>query len=155
LSEAQTRFIIVGGAAATAHGSVRLTLDLDVVYDRAPDNLERLSRALTPCSPYLRGAPPGLPFVLDFDTLHHGLNFTLSTSVGALDLLREIAGGGGYAQLRPHAVEMLLFGHPHLVLGIDKLIQVKRDAGRPRDLETAAELEALREENRELPRQGQ
>jgi hypothetical protein len=46
---------------------------------------------------------------------------------------------------------MLIFGHTHLVLGIDKLIQVKRAAGRPRDLETAAELEALREENGELP----
>jgi hypothetical protein len=97
LWEVQSRFIIVGGAAAAAHGSVRLTLDLDVVYDRAPDNLERLARALTPFSPYLRGAPPGLPFVLDTDTLHHGLNFTLSTAVGALDLLGEIAGGGGYS----------------------------------------------------------
>jgi hypothetical protein len=57
LAEAQVRFIIVGGAAATAHGSARLTQDLDLVYDRAPDNLRRLVAALGPHEPYLRGAP--------------------------------------------------------------------------------------------------
>ncbi|HKN83152.1 MAG TPA: hypothetical protein VJW17_06945 [Pyrinomonadaceae bacterium] len=34
LTENEVRFIIVGGAAATAHGSARLTLDLDIVYGR-------------------------------------------------------------------------------------------------------------------------
>jgi len=150
LAAAEVRFIIVGGAAATAHGSARLTQDLDIVYDRHPDNLERISRALRPYAPYLRGAPPGLPFQLDCDTLQHGLNFTLSTSIGAIDLLGEITGGGGYEQLRPDAVEMVIFGSKHLVLGLTKLIQVKRAAGRLRDLEIAAELEALREENGEL-----
>lgn len=61
LHDAGVRFLIVGGAAATAHGSARLTQDLDVVYDRSLDNLERLVRALGPHAPYLRGAPPGLP----------------------------------------------------------------------------------------------
>jgi hypothetical protein len=32
------------------------------------------------------------------------------------------------------------------VLGLDKLIEVKRAAGRPKDFETIAELEAIREE---------
>jgi hypothetical protein len=54
-------FILVGGAAATAHGSARLTLDVDIVYRRSADNLERVVRALAPHVPYLRGAPPGLP----------------------------------------------------------------------------------------------
>jgi len=58
-------FIVVGGAAAIAHGSARLTLDLDIVYCREPDNLARLVRALAPYHPYLRGAPSGLPFVWD------------------------------------------------------------------------------------------
>jgi hypothetical protein len=61
LVEAGVEFIIVGGAAATAHGSARLTLDLDIVYRRAPENIDRLTAALAPHRPYLRGAPPGLP----------------------------------------------------------------------------------------------
>ncbi|MBI2212632.1 MAG: hypothetical protein HYU52_03220 [Acidobacteria bacterium] len=55
-------FIIVGGVAATAHGSARLTSDLDVVYSRDRENLNRLVKAVAPLEPYLRGAPPGLPF---------------------------------------------------------------------------------------------
>lgn len=69
LASAGVEYILVGGAAATAHGAARLTLDLDVVYRRSDDNLERLARALAPYQPYLRGAPPGLPFVWDAATL--------------------------------------------------------------------------------------
>jgi hypothetical protein len=47
--------------AATVHGSARLTRDVDVVYSRSDENLERLVDALAPLSPYLRGAPPGCP----------------------------------------------------------------------------------------------
>jgi hypothetical protein len=145
LYEHGVRFLIVGGAAATAHGSARLTQDLDVVYDRSRDNLERLVRALAPHEPYLRGAPPGLPFVFDVETLHRGLNFTLTSKLGDVDLLGEIVGGGDYADLAPHCVSMDLFGVPCLVLGLDKLIEVKRAAGRPRDLDALAELVAIRE----------
>ena len=65
LLESEVEFILVGGLAGNVHGSARATYDLDVVYRRTPDNLERLVRALAPAQPYLRGAPPGLPFVFD------------------------------------------------------------------------------------------
>jgi hypothetical protein len=145
LHDAGVRFIIVGGAAATAHGSARLTQDLDVVYERSHENLERLARALAPHGPYLRGAPEGLPFRLDTETLRRGLNFTLTSKLGDVDLLGEIVGGGGYAALEAHAVPMQLFGVGCLVLGLDKLIEVKRAAGRPKDLQALAELVAIRE----------
>lgn len=41
------RFIIIGGAAATAHGSTRLTADLTIVYDRGDENLDRLAELET------------------------------------------------------------------------------------------------------------
>jgi hypothetical protein len=34
-------FIVNGGMAATAHGSAHVTVDLDVVYDRTPENMAR------------------------------------------------------------------------------------------------------------------
>jgi hypothetical protein len=139
-------FIVVGGAAAVAHGSARLTLDLDVVYSRSLDNLERLSRSLLPYDPYLRGMPPGLPFTLDAKALRNGMNFTLTTSLGAIDLLGEITGGGGYDDLLPHTIRLDLFGLSCLCLDLDRLIFVKRAAGRPKDIEAVAELEALRDE---------
>jgi hypothetical protein len=81
LGRSDVRFVLVGGVAATVHGSARLTQDVDIVYSRDPENLKRLALALAPLGPYLRGAPPGLPFRLDEGTLAAGLNFTLTTSV--------------------------------------------------------------------------
>ena len=146
LAGAHVEFIIVGGAAATAHGSARLTQDLDIVYRRTPENISRLVRALAPHAPYLRGAPPGLPFSLDEKTLRNGLNFTLMTQLGALDLLAEITGGGLYEDLLPHSIRLSLYGVECLCLGLERLIYVKRAAGRPKDLEILAELEAILEE---------
>ena len=36
LRSAEVSFIIIGGVAATVHGSARLTSDIDVVYERPP-----------------------------------------------------------------------------------------------------------------------
>ena len=146
LHEGHVECIIVGGLAATIHGSARLTQDVDVCYSRAPDNLTRLVVALKPLKPYLRGAPAGLPFEWSVATLNAGLNFTLTTTAGALDLLGEVTGGGDYAALLPHTITATLFGYEMKCLDLDWLIKTKRAAGRPRDLEAIAELEALREE---------
>lgn len=146
LVTAQVEFIIVGGAAAAVHGSARATEDLDVVYRRTPENVSRLVDALAPLQPYLRGAPPGLPFRWEERTIWNGLNFTLVTSLGAIDLLGEITGGGCYDDLLPDSERIQLFGVECLCLGLERLIQVKRAAGRPRDFEAIAELEAILEE---------
>jgi len=146
LKDGRVDFIVVGGVAAVAYGSARLTQDLDVVYARDRENLRRVVEALAPRTPYLRGAPPDLPFRWDLVTLERGLNFTLTTALGDLDLLGEVTGGGGYEALLPHTVALVLFGMECRCLTLDWLIRVKRAAGRPRDLEAVAELEALREE---------
>ena len=148
LSAGRVEFIIVGGLAATVHGSARLTQDIDVVYARTPENLERLVSALAPHAPYLRGAPPGLPFLWTLETIRRGLNFTLTTALGDIDLLGEITGGGGYDALAPHTVEVELFGYTCRCLDLPTLIRVKRAAGRPKDLDAIAELEALEDEGR-------
>lgn len=150
LSASKVDFVLVGGMAATVHGATRLTQDVDVVYSRARVNLERLVTALAPYQPYLRGAPPDLPFRWDAETLERGLNFTLTTTLGDLDLLGEITGGGGYDDLVSRSSLIEVFGESCRCLDLPALIQVKRAAGRPRDLEALAELEALLEERRRL-----
>lgn len=149
LRQGDVEFILIGGAAATVHGSSRITLDLDVVYRRTPENIRRVVETLAPLRPYLRGAPPGLPFKFDEPTVKAGLNFTLTTNLGDLDLFGEIAGGGTYEELLPHTVEVRPFAVACRCLDLPSLIRVKRAAGRPRDLETIAELEAIREESDE------
>jgi hypothetical protein len=146
LVDAGIDFILVGGVAGTVHGSARLTRDVDVVYARSPENMRRLVDALSSHNPYLRGAPQGLPFLWDLNTIQRGLNFTLTTRLGDLALLGELTGGGGFEQLREHSSTVRVFDRDVQVLDLDWLIRVKRAAGRPRDLEAVAELEALREE---------
>jgi hypothetical protein len=146
LANAGIDFILIGGKAAILLGSARVTFDTDIVYDRSKANLEKISRLLKPLSPYLRGAPPGLPFVLDVPTLRNGLNFTLTTSLGDLDLLGEVAGGGTYKELLPRTFLVEAFGVKFRCVDLPALIKLKRAAGRPKDLESIAELEALLEE---------
>ena len=122
LDRNRVAYIIVGGAAALAHGSVRFTQDLAVVYSRSSGNLDRLVAALQDLKPYLRGAPPGLPFVWSRATLLHGLNFTLQTSLGLIDLLGETPGGGTYEDLVNSCVELRLFE------GVSKCIFDRRPA---------------------------
>lgn len=146
LAAGRVEFLIVGGAAAIAHGASRLTEDLDLVYRRNQQNVEAIIKSLAPFAPYLRGAPQGLPFKWEAETIWSGLNFTLTTSLGPLDLFGEITLGGTYDDLLPYTVTLDVFDCRCLCLGLERLIEVKRAAGRPRDLEAIAELQALLEE---------
>ncbi len=143
-----TEFILVGGVAAVVHGSARATYDLDVVYARTAVNVPRLVTALAPLHPYLRGAPVGLPFVWDARTLQRGLNFTLTTDAGDIDLFGDITHGHTYEDLLPDTEVVSVFGVECRCLSLERLIAVKRAAGRPKDLDAVAELEALAEERR-------
>jgi hypothetical protein len=148
LKREDASFVIVGGVAATLHGSARVTFDLDIAYERSGENLSRIVAALLPFRPYLRGAPPGLPFRFDVETLKRGLNFTLTTSEGPIDLLGDLSGIGSFAAVREKAIEATLFSTAYLFLDLESLITSKRAAGRAKDLETIAELEAIKEERR-------
>jgi predicted nucleotidyltransferase len=146
LSKGGVEFIVIGGVAGVIHGSAHLTFDLDVLYRRTPENMVRIADALSPIKPYLRGAPPGLPFQLDAATLARGLNFTLTTSLGDLDLFAEVAGGGTYDALHDEAETLELEGPPVKCVSLRRLIALKRAAGRGKDRDALAGLEALLEE---------
>ena len=148
LNREGVRFIVIGGLAAMAHGNTRATYDVDVVYSRDRANVRRLAEVLQPYQPYLRGAPPGLPFSWDEKTIRMGLNFTLTTQLGELDLLGEVAGAGNYDQLLPHSETLTIFGVTCQCATLKRLIQMKYAAGRPKDFLILAELQALLEERR-------
>ena len=148
LGEYGVECVIVGGVAATLHGSSLVTRDLDVCYERSVENLTRLVQAFTSVTARLRGAPEGLPFLLDEETLRRGLNFTFKTDIGDVDLLGELMGVGDYAAASENADVMELFGFQFQVLSLPKLITSKRAAGRPKDLLAIPELEAILEVNK-------
>ena len=138
--------VIIGGVAATLHGSEVPTTDLDVCYARSAENLEKLAQALSSINARLRNAPEDLPFILDAETLKRGLNFTFTSDIGSLDLLGEVRGVGYYEDVLPGSLIFELFGYPFPVIEITKLIVAKRTAGRGKDLVVLTELEAIRDQ---------
>jgi hypothetical protein len=147
LNDAGVKYIVIGGVAGILHGAARVTYDLDILYERSPENYERLAKAFSDLDPYLRGAPPGLPFSFDERTISRGLNFTLTTSLGDVDVLGEVPGDGRYERLRSSAVVATIGDLEVPCVALNQLVQLKRAAGRPKDLEAIAELDALLDES--------
>jgi hypothetical protein len=144
----RVRFVVIGGIAARLRGSTTITEDLDICYERDPENLERLVNALREIHARLRGAPANVPFRLDAKTLAMGDSFTFVTDVGSIDVLGHPSGiPGGYEELERAADETELLGSLTVkVASLDDLIRMKRAAGRPKDLAEVEILGALRDE---------
>jgi len=82
-------FLVVGGVAAQLAGAPILTLDLDVLYDKSPGNLDRLLAALREIKARYRD-PAGRHIEPDREKLETLRMHLLLTELGALDLLGEI-----------------------------------------------------------------
>ena len=156
LTRRKVRFVVVGGVAAAAHGSSRVTNDLDICYDASNRaNLVALASVLKSWNAYPRGIESGLPFILDDRTLFGAPVLTLTTSEGDIDVMDRIAGVGDYTAVRLHSERISALGVGFRVLDLPSLIKSKRAAGRPRDHEHLPELEALLAlGNRRAPKQG-
>jgi hypothetical protein len=137
--------VVIGGVAHAVQGGTHLTYDLDICYGRSAANVARLAKALEPHHPRLRGVVEELPFVLDSVTISRGLNFTLTTDLGDLDLFGEVAGLGAYDRVRDLSKVVPLFGFGCRVLSVEGLVRAKRAAARTKDLLVLPELEALLE----------
>jgi hypothetical protein len=144
LVDHQVRFSVIGGVALIARGVQRATEDLDIAYARDRENLARLANALSLIHPRLRGVPADLPFTLDVASLRSGLNFTLETDFGPLDLLGEVAGLGTFDSIDAASSELDIGGLPVLVLTLNGLERAKRAAGRPKDLLDLGYIQALK-----------
>jgi hypothetical protein len=143
LVRAGVQFVIVGGVAASAHGSAHITQDLDICYDPDPANVERLAKVLHSWNAYLRGVEPGLPFTMDAKQFRVSPVMPLVTDHGAIDVMDRIAGVGGYAEVLAHSVDAVFDETPVRVLDLPALLKAKRATGRNKDQVQLPELEAL------------
>lgn len=137
-------FVVVGGFAAIAHGSARLTDDLDICLAPDPENLVALGDVLMELGASLRGVADDVPFVPDARMLRSIELLTLATAEGPLGLLRAPAGAPRYATLRRRADRVDIGGLVVLIASLDDLIAMKRAAGRPVDLIDIESLEAIK-----------
>jgi hypothetical protein len=148
LIEHNVRFIVIGGLAGNAWGATWITHDLDICYDRRADNLTHLVAALKSLDVRLRGAPAGLPFILDEKTLKFGDTFTFDSNAGPLDCLGVPSGTKGYDDLFARSAEIVYEGIPLRFASVEDLIAMKRAANRGKDREHLEILESLRDELR-------
>jgi hypothetical protein len=126
-------FVVIGGLAGGAHGSTYPTYDLDVAYDPARGNVERLASALRVIEVTLANAPDDLPFQVDAQTLENGANFTFDTPYGRFDILGHVPGVRSYAELRERSWSAEIEGVQVPIASIDHLIAMKRAANRTKD----------------------
>lgn len=146
LNRYEVDFVVIGGLAAIAQGSVLPSFDLDIAYARHRANLDRLVRVLLEVGATLRGAPTDLPFKLDAETLENGGHFTFETRYGSFDLLSDPAGAPAYPQLKSAAVATEIDGEDVVVASLDHLIAMKEATGREKDKYMAREYRTLADE---------
>jgi hypothetical protein len=138
-------FVMVGGMAGLSHGSGYPSYDLDVVYARDRQNIQRLVEALREIGVRLRGAPADLPFQLDARTIENGSNFTFITPYGDFDILGHADGMPDYAKLRSDSSVRDILGLEVRVASIEHLIAMKSTANRPKDQRAVEEYIGLAE----------
>jgi hypothetical protein len=137
-------YVAIGGIAANAHGSRRLTLDVDVVpapevpnYERHVGALDELGVPATAVDSAFRELDPRDSF-----DLARAKVLKLATSAGDLDVLNGAPGAPPYEDLRERAIEVEVRGTPVRIASLDDLIAMKRASGRDKDLRDIAELTA-------------
>jgi predicted nucleotidyltransferase len=145
LAEHGVEFVLVGGAAVVAHGSTLMTQDLDVVYRIDPANVQRLLGALSELDAYVYGDPRKLRFQASH--LENRGHHLAATIAGRIDFLGAIGKNNDvvYETLAEDAVDLAVFGVRIKCISIDRLIAIKLELGRPRDLAAVVELRAIKE----------
>ncbi|MEM6790725.1 MAG: hypothetical protein AAF928_02260 [Myxococcota bacterium] len=133
------RFIVVGMTAGVLQGAPAVTFDLDVLYDREEGNVLRLASALVELDAVFRIDPRKLrPDLSHLRSAGHKL---LHTNLGTVDFLGSLD-DRSFDEVASKTVTLDVEGLSVSVLALAELIEVKRAAGRPKDLAVIPLLEA-------------
>lgn len=141
-------YVLIGGLAATLHGSSALTNDADICPDPSPANRERLAAALREMKARVRtdAAPDGVPVTADAEFLRRMQLVNLTTRYGDFDIAFQPAGSDGYDDLAERAINVAIDGTTVRVASLADIIRSKEAADRPKDRATLPVLYALQDE---------
>lgn len=151
------RYVLIGGLAAVVHGAPYPTYDVDVTPDPEPDNLERLTTALTWLDARIQAGTSGhsgepVEFPASAELLSRAETWYLATRFGALDLVFKPAGTGGYRDLRRDAKHLELTNSLTVwVTSLADIVRSKEAAGRGKDRRALPDLRALLERAERRP----
>jgi hypothetical protein len=141
LVNARVKLVVIGGVAMTLRASAATTLDLDICFERSPENIELLCRTLSTYCPPIRAA--------FFDTItllsSNVIGEKFSTTLGDIDLLGEVSGIGNYEQVLAHSTPVQVSDFVIDTLTVDGLIMAKEAANREKDQIHLTSLRALKQ----------
>jgi predicted nucleotidyltransferase len=141
LTEAEVKFVVVGGLALGAWGVVRGTKDVGIVAAPDPENLERLAATAVAIHGHVQtgesplSSPPAIA-----GRLMSGGQVAIETDLGRLDVVQGLDGVPSYDELHARSTCAEILGIEVAVCSVEDLRAMKRAAGRTRDL---ADLEDL------------
>jgi hypothetical protein len=145
LHDAKVEFSLIGGLASRHYGVTLVTEDVDICARFTPENLRRIESAFKDFHPRHRLTANKLPLELTDELCRSLKNIYLTTDLGILDCLSQVAGVGDFdAVLKQSELKEFPFGRC-CILKIEALIQAKKAVGRPHDLITVAQLQIIQE----------
>jgi|SRR6476646_2094236 len=140
LTEAEVRFVLVGGLAVNAWGYLRATRDVDVVPDPSAENLAKLDALLKE----LGGKVDVQGRLLDSSAistfLKTGDRTLVLTDLGRVDVLQGLPQVPAFSALEAEAIDVDIDGLSVRICSLEHLLDMKRASERPRDRD---DLEAL------------
>lgn len=145
LTDGGVRYVVIGGLAATIHGSPLLTRDVDITPSTDRGNLERLAAALRQLGAQLRvpDLDVGVPVEIDARWLSRMTSMTFVTSMGLLDVVVRPEGIPDVSALFARAEPVEVDGTVITVAALDDIIRSKEAAARPKDIATLPVLHEL------------
>jgi predicted nucleotidyltransferase len=143
LADAEVRFVLIGGLALNAWGVIRGTKDVDIVADPEPENLGRIADVAVAAGGQVqtRDAFASSRFSIAA-LLAEGERVQIDTAIGALDVVQGLPGVPSYAELSSRAEEVEILGVKVALCSLGDLQEMKRAAGRTRDLADLEDLDA-------------
>jgi hypothetical protein len=155
LHDANVDYLVVGGLAVVLHGHLRATSDIDIVLSMEQHNLENAMKALKELAYVPRAPVPIEQFanerIRESWIQEKGLTvFSLSSTKYPLVEIDLFVREPFDFQSAKQRKKIIAIDHFEIhVASIEDLIELKREAGRPLDLEDIKMLESIRDEKSE------
>jgi predicted nucleotidyltransferase len=142
LTQAEVRFVLVGGLAVNAWGHLRGTRDVDVVPDPSSENLALLDSVLRDLGGKVEVGERLLDSAAISTFLRAGDRTLVATDLGHVDVLQGLPQVPSFATLDAEAKEIDLDGLPVRICSLEHLREMKRSSDRARDRDDLDALEA-------------
>jgi predicted nucleotidyltransferase len=145
LTEAEIRFVLVGGLAVNAWGYLRATRDVDVVPDPSGENLAKLDSLLRELGGKVDVGGRLLDSSAISTFLKTGDRTLVITELGQVDVLQGLPQIPSFAVLDSEASDVDIEGLSVRVCSLDHLRAMKQASERPRDRDDLEALDAAQD----------